>query len=270
MHVLSQDHEDSVLVDDHRPRNGVALGLFTAMVTRIIPSSSPEAKGEGCLRALLKETTKLRSRTVWYEDGVEEWANVRKRDPKASVGRVFSILGEKNAERHAPIEEREYKARIVFAGNNIQTASGVAPHELFQEVSSAPAAMNSIRAVLAVSALRGWQVKARDAAQAYIQARIDGPGRPKTWVRLPKSWWPASWFDSKGQPKFWDPVCPLQRALYGHPESGAIWEKHLASILEDLGWVRVPAHPRTWVHEETRALLAVYVDDLPMTAPSTH
>ena len=115
MHVLSQDHENSVLVDDHRPRNGVALGLFIAMVTRIIPSSSPEAKGEGCLRALLKETTKLRSRTVWYEDGVEEWANVRKRDPKASVGRVFSILGEKNAERHAPIEEREYKARIVFA-----------------------------------------------------------------------------------------------------------------------------------------------------------
>jgi hypothetical protein len=259
-----------VLVDDHRLRHGIALGLFTAMVTRIIPSSSPEAKGEGCLKALQKETSKLRSRTVWNEDGVDEWASVRKRDPKASVGRVFSILGEKNAERHAPVEEREYKARIVFAGNNIQTASGVAPHELFQEVSSAPAAMNSIRAVLAVSALRGWEVKARDAAQAYIQARIDGPGRPKTWVRLPKSWWPSSWFDSKGQSKFWDPVCPLQRALYGHPESGAIWEKHLASILEDLGWVRVPAHPGTWVHDSTKALLAVYVDDLLMTAPPTH
>ena len=270
MHMLAQDDEDSVLVHDHRPRNGVALGLYTALVTRIIPSSSPEAKGEGCMKALLKETTKLRSRTVWNEDGVEEWANVRKRDPKASVGRVFSILGEKNAERHAPIEEREYKARIVFAGNNIQTASGVAPHELFQEVSSAPAAMNSIRAVLAVSALRGWEVKARDAAQAYIQARIDGPGRPKTWVRLPKSWWPPSWFDSKGQPKFWDPVCPLQRALYGHPESGAIWEKHLAAILEDLGWLRIPAHPGTWVHDSTKALLAVYVDDLLMTAPPTH
>ena len=51
----------------------------------------------------------------------------------------------------------------LFAGNAIQIASGVAPRELFQEVSSAPAAMASIRAVLAVSALRGWPTKARDA-----------------------------------------------------------------------------------------------------------
>ena len=113
MHELAQDDDKSELAPSHRPLRGVALGLFTAMVTRIIPTSSPEAKGEGCLQALLKETTKLRSRTVWNEALVEEWAAVRKRDPNASCGRVFSILGEKNAERHAPLGEREYKARIV-------------------------------------------------------------------------------------------------------------------------------------------------------------
>ena len=270
MHALAQDDDESEPVYAHRPKCAMALGLFTAMVTRIIPSSAPEAKSEGCLKALLKETNKLRSRTVWDESLVEEWSTVRRQDPNATCGRVFSILGEKNAERHSPMGEREYKARIVFAGNAIQTASGVAPHELFQEVSSAPAAMASIRAVLAVSALRGWPTKARDAAQAYIQARIDGPGRPRTWVRLPKSWWPDSWFSENGDPKFWDPVCPLQRALYGHPESGAIWEKHLSMILEELGWERVAAHPGTWVHKKTLALLAVYVDDLLMTAPPSH
>ena len=148
-----------------------------------------------------------------------------------------------------------YKVRVVSAGNAIQTASGVAPHELFQEVSSAPAAMASIRAVLAVSALRGWPTKVRDAAQASIQARIDGPGRPRTWVLLPKSWWPASWFTENGEPKYWDPVCPLQRALYGHPESGAIWEKHLSSILEELGWESVAAHPGTWMQKQPRLCL---------------
>ena len=158
----------------------------------------------------------------------------------------------------------------MFAGNAIQTASGVAPHEFFQEVSSAPAALASIRVVLAVSALRGWPTKARDAAQAYIQARIDNLGRPKTWVRLPKSWWPAFWFTENGEPKYSDPVCPLQRALYVHPESGAIWEKHVASILEEVGWERVAAHPGTWVHKETKTMLAVYVDDLLMTAPPSH
>ena len=197
MHELAQDDDKLELAPSHRPLRGVALGLFTTIVTRITPTSSPEAQGEGCLKALLNQTTKLLSRTVWDESLVEEWSAVRKQDPTASCGRVFSILGQKNAERHAPEGEREHKARIVFAGNAIQTASGVAPHELFQEVSSAPAAMASIRAVLAVSALRGWPTKARDAAQAYIQARNDGPGRPRTWVCLLKSWWPQwppSWF----------------------------------------------------------------------------
>ena len=44
----------------------------------------------------------------------------------------------------------------------------------------------------------------------------------------------------------------------------------MASILEELGWERVAAHPGTWVHKETKALLAVYVDDLLMTAPPSH
>ena len=270
MHAIAQDDEESTVVQSHRPLRGVALGMYTGLVTRVIPASDPESKSAGCLKALLKETQKLRDRTVWCEDQVEEWSSVRKRDPTASVGRVFSILGEKNAERNAPPELREYKARIVFAGNAIQTASGCAPHELFQEVASAPAAMASVRAVLAVAALRGWTPKMRDAAQAYIQARIDGPGRPKTWVRLPKAWWPSSWYDSKGEPLYYDPVCPLVKALYGHPESGAIWEKHLAAVLTGLGWVKVPSHPGTWIHSETSAILAVYVDDLLMAAPADH
>ena len=38
--------------------------------------------------------------------------------------------------------------------------------------------MVSVRATLAVGALRGWRPMMRDAAQAYIKASIDGPGRP--------------------------------------------------------------------------------------------
>ena len=69
---------------------------------------------------------------------------------------------------------------------------------------------------------------------------------------------------------YWNLVCPLQKALYGHPESGAIWEKHLSSILEELGWERVAARPGTWVHKETKALLAVYADELLAIAPPSH
>ena len=51
-------------------------------------------------------------------------------DRDASVGRIFSIMGEKHAERRVLETEKEYKARVVSAGDNIQIASGVAPHGL--------------------------------------------------------------------------------------------------------------------------------------------
>ena len=104
------------------------------------------------------------------------------------VGRLFAIMGEKGAELGRTVDEMVHKARIVFAGNNIDTASGVPAWELFQEVSQTPAAMVTVRAALAIAALKGMEPKVRDAQQAYIQARIDGPGRPECWVRLPRQW----------------------------------------------------------------------------------
>ena len=129
--------------------------VFTAMVTRIMANSFPEAEEEWCLKAVSDETMKLQSR-------------IMSDDTKSKNGQlcVFSILGHKSAEGHAPLGELEYEARILFAGNAIHTASGMAPHETFQEVSNAFVAMASIRAVLAVFALRGWKTKARKTARA--------------------------------------------------------------------------------------------------------
>ena len=63
MHDLAQDDVKSELAPSHRPLRGEALELFTAMVISIIPTSFPEAKEKKCLKAFLKITTKLRSRT---------------------------------------------------------------------------------------------------------------------------------------------------------------------------------------------------------------
>ena len=94
-----------------------------------------------------------------------------------------------------------------------------------------------------------------------MQSRIDTPDRPAAWVRLPKAWWPASWHG-----RFRDPVCRLRLALYGHLESGALWDKHLSAILTRLGWVRQEVHPGLWLHTANGAILTVYVDDLMMAA----
>ncbi len=58
-----------------------------------------------------------------------------------------------------------------------------------------------------------------DCVRAYVQAKLTGL---KTFVRLPRAWWPASWYDDKGQPRFVDSVVKLLKALYGHPLAGDI------------------------------------------------
>ena len=219
------------------------------------------------VEALRKERTTLESAGVWDLAAVREWRDVRASPGEHMCGRIFAIMGEKHAERKSAPADRVYKARIVFAGNNIQTASGTAPHELYTEISQTPAAMNTVRAALAIAALRGFVPKVRDATQAYIQAVIDKAGRPRTWVRLPKAWWPAHWFDGQGVPLYYDPVVVLVRALYGHPESGALWDRHLRAILVKLQWRRVESHPGLYVHSVTMAILVVYVDDLLLAAP---
>ena len=107
------------------------------------------------------------------------------------MGRVFAIMGEKHAEVMNDPSSRTYKARCVFAGNDVQTSNGQPVWELYQEVSQTPAAMQTVCAALAVAGLKGFTPKVRDATQAYLRSRIDTPDRPATWVRLPKAWWPV-------------------------------------------------------------------------------
>ncbi len=78
-----------------------------------------------------------------------------------------------------------------------------------------------------------------DALQAYLQAHINTVDRTETWVELPHEWWPSSWFKGgdRTMPLYVRLVVLLLLALYGHPESGALWEKLLSGILYTLGCV---------------------------------
>ena len=52
------------------------------------------------------------------------------------------------------------------------------------------------------------------------------------------------------------------RALYGHPEAGALWEARLDEINKKLGWSAVPGNGGVYVHAKTKSAMAVYVDDM--------
>ena len=81
---------------------------------------------------------------------------------------------------------------------------------------------------------------------------------PDIWIRLPRHKWPKSW----SSVSWGDPVCPLERNLYGHLLAGLVWERQFEKILLQHGWEKVPNWECLFVHREKGSFLSVYVDDI--------
>eukprot|EP00972_Heterocapsa_arctica_P114346 16441962-Heterocapsa_arctica.AAC.1 len=127
-----------------------------------------------------------------------------------------------------------------------------------------PASLVTARAAMASRALKGRRSTVRDAMSAYLQAPLkvhnkDGANKPTQWLRLPKAWWPNLLSEADGMTaKFYDPVVRFNKAIYGHPESEAIWDDFLGAGLNKLGWIQITNQPGTWRHAATSSTLVVY------------
>lgn len=180
------------------------------------------------VKSALPRATGRRVARSWHavgESKVREFVDVQ-RDSSikdALFGRIFGIL--KHAEM-AP-EDQKFKARIVVQGNNARSKFGVSLVDLYEEIANSPQSFAAAQCALAAAAFTDKEATLPDAERAFLQSRIDGPGRVQTWVEVPRKWWPTAWFhdQARTQPRFARPVCPLERALHGQPEPGALWEK---------------------------------------------
>ena len=108
----------------------------------------------------------------------------------------------------------------MFQGNNVKDHNWDVA--VFQDLSSYPATMQASKAVYLWGCLPDHDIEQADAKQAYTQAKMSSPD--ETCVRLPREAWPKAWEGMR------DPVCPLELALYGHPESGGYWEQHAEEV----------------------------------------
>ena len=153
------------------------------------------------------------------------------------------------------------KGRSVFQGNRVSDEHN--DHAIFSELGSSPASMEAAKVIDVFGSQPGYSKQQADAKQAYTQALFKGV---ETWVRLPRNRWPKEW---QG---FQDPVVPLLLALYGHPDSGGIWEKHCEDQLKTVGWT--PVLPEIWqsifYHAELDLLLVIYVDDFKLAGPANN
>ena len=229
-----------------------------ALVARVVSQAeidrTPEAKA-----AMDKEWQKLVDKSCWkvreYRDVARE---AKAKEAKAHFGRIFEICSQKGSELPKGHPEQKWKGRSVFQGNKVSDENN--DHAIFAELGSSPASMEAAKIIDVYGSQPNFSKQQADARQAYTQALFQGV---ETWVRLPRSRWPKEW---EG---FEDPVCPLMLALYGHPDSGGIWENHCASQLEGNGGVQVL--PEIWqsifYHPDLELLLVIYVDDFKMAGP---
>ena len=216
---------------------------------------------KGAMDALLVEKAGLLSQRTWWEETVIEKerlvSDAQANNKTIHCGELMPIASIKHFESPAL---RKYKGRIVFRGDNVKDQDGAIA--VFQELSASPSAVHTINANICYGCLPGNKTMAADALQAYLQA--DLATKHPTWVHIPKELWPKEWHN-KGYKR---PMCLLKKSLYGHPESGGHWERHLVKALKGLGGEPIPEHPSSYWFAESKLLLTVYVDDLLLSGPS--
>ena len=223
----------SAPIQSHRtkiPPGGLGSKLFNAMVSRPVGraeiESNPKAK-----EAMLKEWKGLRDQEVFDFTMVREYddvvAEAKKSKKEVHMARVHGICVEKNYQLSEDNPGRKFKGRGVLLGNQVKNQHWEAA--FFQDLGNSPASFEASRWADFYGCLPGHAVKLADAIQAYIQAKLKGP---LCWVELPTDAWPPEiqyW-------KFRRPVVRLDKALYGHPDSGTMWEQHCDKKVQEIGF----------------------------------
>ena len=234
------------------------LAAVTRLLSRQETMANPKAK-----EAVRKEAQGLVDKGTWDLSTVIErsdlTAGAKKKGIKIHMGQLMSICSEKFAEMAEHL--RVLKGRIVFRGDIVKDQEGAAA--VFQDLAANPTSIAGINNNLAYGLIPGHKTTTADAVKAYVQSLLES--KCATWVQLPPELWPDSW-----RGKYSKPMVLLVKSLYGHPEAGAHWERHLEKIIKKLGGIPVPEFPSSYFFPDTELLLTVYVDDFTLSGPERH
>ena len=164
-------------------------------------------------------------------------------------------------EKHSelPPDQRKYKGRVVFRGDQVKDETGY--FAVFSEQGSSASHMAAAKTLDAIAHMPNCGGENSDAIGAYTQVVLDdmtGISCTETWISLPSNRRPASWS------QYTDPVCRLRLNLYGHPLAGLYWEKHCQQQLFTLGFEKITGWECLYVHRTKKLFLSVYVDDFKM------
>ena len=143
----------------------------------------------------------------------------------------------------------KFKAQLVARG--FTQREGINYTEVFAPV----APIQSIRGVIAVAAVRDWEMDSIDVKQAYLNSTIhhDVYLKPPVGIEIPPG---------KG--------LKVVKGLYGLKQSGREWNIELDSHLRTIGFHCMPSAPCLYSRGtgDKITIITAYVDDMLITSPS--
>ena len=195
-----------------------------------IPKTEAEALADPLWKAAIQEElTKLQALGTW------KYAKLPKGRKTVGCKWVFTV-------KYTPtgLIDR-YKARLVAQGFS-QT-----PGDDYLETFSPTIRAESLRVLLAVSALEDLEIRQVDVVSAYPKAQLHAT----VYMRPP---------NALGAPE--GTVLLLERPLYGLKQSGREWYIEACRGLKNLGFRPCFSDPSIFVTEDRSLIIGLYVDDM--------
>jgi hypothetical protein len=112
--------------------------------------------------------------------------------------------------------------------------------------------------VLAIAAVKDWDIDQMDAVTAFLNPQIDGD----VYVELPPDW--KDIFDITDEDDY---VCKLLMALYGLKQSPRLWQEKLRNTLIKLGFQPLKADNCVYINK-AGVIIVTYIDDMLITGPN--
>lgn len=231
----------SGLIDDLHPLAG--LRAFAAIKNRdpdtmTLDKALQQEDAEEFIKAMEKELLDHTSRGHWEIVHISQvpksakpinmvWSMKRKRDPAGDI--------------------IKWKARLCAHG-------GMQVHgDSYWDTYSPVVSWSTVRLVLILSLILGWEMRTIDFVMAYPQAPI----KTDIFMRLPKG---TSIPKLKGHH-----LLKLKKNVYGLKDAGLTWHEHIKEGLITRGFKQSQVDPCLFVKGQT--LLTLYVDDAALFGP---
>ena len=174
------------------------------------------------------------------------WVLLKKSEVPIGQKIIPSVWAMKRKRRIATREIYKWKARLNIDGSKQE--EGVNFWETFAPVAS----WTTIRLILILTLIYGWDTRQIDFVLAYTQADVEC----ELYMSIPKG------FEVEGDEEY---VLKLQKNLFGQRQAGRVWNQHLVDRLIKVGFV--VSEIDECLFYRGRSVFVLYTDDSILAGP---